>query len=199
MGLIETRGGRSELPIASAEIQDEVELYARESGRHAKIHYVPTEIDIKSGEVLAGTWRVDMTLRPDDKRNVTYQEGRMDKPPVEEIWIHDPNPSPKGPLDRYKARNIQQMGASGVREFLERGNIHSGRGEFSSMDDVIRKTDELNENKKQKRYDEAEDRVRMRSRDRRRSRLKKVHGKSSFPFLSVAIDLLKPKKGVVKK
>jgi len=185
MGLIATRHGQSELPIASAEIQDEVELYARESGRHAKIHFVPTDIDFKTGKVWAGTWRVDLTLHPEDPRMRTYQEGRMDKPPVEEIWIHDKNPKPDGWQDKYIPRNIQQMGPSGVRQFLEQGNVHSGRGEFSSLEDSIRKTTELNEAKSQQRRAEAEDRVRINSKEKRRSRL-------NIPFLTVKTDLRKP-------
>ena len=194
MGLIATRGGRSELPIASAEISDEVELYARESGRHAKIHYVPTDVDFKTKEVRAGTWRVDISLHPDDPRMRTFQEGRMAEKPVEEIWIHDLNPNPTSFRDKYIPRNIQQMGPSGVRQFLAQGNIHSGRGEFDSMMDVVDKTAELNAERQQKKFSDAEDRVRINARDKRRSRLKKVHGKSHLPFLAVDIDLKKPTK-----
>ncbi len=192
MGQIATLTGRSELPIASAEIQDEVESYARKSGRHAKIHYVPTEINFETGEVLAGTWRVDIDLHPDDPRMRTYQEGRMDKPPVEEIWIHRENPDAESFSDKYIPENIQDMGASGVLQFLEQGNIHSGRGEFDSIMDVVRKTAELNDARKQQRYKDAEDRVRMRARDKRRSALK-------IPFLGVGIDLQKPTKGSKQK
>ena len=192
MGQIATLTGRSELPIASAEIQDEVELYARKSGRHGKVHYVPTEIDFKTGEALAGTWRVDLDLHPEDPRLRTYQEGRMDKPPVEEIWIHRENPDAESFSDKYIPINIQELGASGVLQFLEQGNIHSGRGEFSSILDVVRKTAEMNDARKQQRYKDAEDRVRMRARDKRRSRLK-------IPFLGVGIDLQKPKQKEQRK
>jgi len=145
MGSIITLSGRGELPSAPAAIADEVELYARESGRHAKIHLIPTEIDMKTGRVLKVTWRVDLDLHPDDP----------------------------------------EMGPSGVRQFLEQGNIHSGRGEFSSMDDVLRKTAELNDKNKVKRKDDTEDRVRVNARDKRRSRQK-------IPYLTVEADLTVP-------
>ncbi len=180
------------MPTAPAEIADEVEMYARESGRHAALTFIPTSVDMNTGRILGGTWRVDLSLHPEDPRMLIYQEGRMEKPPVEEIWLHKENPNPESWRDKYTPFDINQMGPSGVRQFLERGNIHSGRGEFDSMDDVVRKTAELNEKRRQKRYDDAEDRVRKRARDKRRSRQK-------IPFLRVGIDLLKPKKGAAKK
>lgn len=191
MGMIKTLSGRGNLAVAPAEIADEVENYARESGRHATIRFVPTEFDRFTGRVLGGTWRVDLDLHPDDKRMESYQQGKMARKPVEEIWLHEENPDSTSWRDRYRPLDIIQMGASGVRNFLERGNIHSGRGEFKSMEEVVRKTAELNTEREQRRHDEAIDRVRMNARGKRRSRLK-------IPFLGVGIDLRKPKQGVVK-
>ena len=141
---------------------------------------------MKTGRVLKTTWRVDLDLHPDDSRLKLWQEGRAEKKPVEEIWLHKENPDPERPWqDKYIAFDIQEMGPSGVRQFLEQGNIHSGRGEFSSMDDVLRKTAELNDKNKVKRKDDTEDRVRVNARDKRRSRQK-------IPYLTVEADLTVP-------
>jgi len=170
MGLIATLANRADMPVCPVDVADEVELYARETNRHATCKFVPTKMGAK-GRILEGTWRVDMTLHPEDKRNVTFQEGRMAERPVEEIWLHVENPESTGWQDRYIPLNIHELGASGVRQFLEKGNVHSGRGEFASLEDAIRRADEINEAKQQKQEQEAEDRVRRRARDRRRSRL----------------------------
>lgn len=187
MGLITTLRGRGELPIAPAEIADEVELYARQTDRHAKLRFIPSNFDLRTGRPeMGGTWRVDLDLHPDDPRLKSWQEGRMKRKPVEEIWLHKENPDPNRPWqEKYIPFNIHEMGASGVRQFLERGNIHSGRGEFSSMDDVLRKTAALNDKRAAKRRSDIEDNVRMNARDKRRSR-------QNIPYLRVGADLQVP-------
>ncbi len=174
-------GGRSDMPTCPVEISDAVEKYARKSDRHATCVCVPTEFDY-NGRIVKTTWRVDLSLRPGDPLLKAYQKGRTKKVPCEEIWLHRLNPEPAGWRDKYIPFKIEDMGASGVVEFLEQGNIHSGRGEFNSMDDVVTRTAELNAQRKQKRFNDGEDRVRAEARDKRRSRLK-------IPFLGVGVDL----------
>ncbi|KKK55945.1 hypothetical protein LCGC14_3069470 [marine sediment metagenome] len=64
--------GRSEAPRAPVEIQEEVELYARESGRHARLIFVPMQL---GGRADDGTWVVRFTLRSSDKRMEPYHQG----------------------------------------------------------------------------------------------------------------------------
>lgn len=112
-------------PRAPAEIADEVEKYAREWGRTGSIQLVRAP----GGFVC---WAVTLSLRPNDKRLLAYQEGRAAEPTPEMVWLMD-NETGR-PLD------IHQMGAAGVRQFLEKGNTFSGRGEYSSVLDALQKT-----------------------------------------------------------
>jgi len=178
VGAILTRGGRNELPTPPAEIADEVEMYARESGRHAALIFVP--VTIKHGRVTNGTWVINMTLRPDDKRMLLYQEQKVGDPPTEKIWLH--KPSEDGTT--YEPLDIHQLGASGVREFLDRGNMWSGRGEFSSLEEQVRWARDEEERRKQKNYDDSKQHSRDTAKDKRRTLL-------GISFLGVGIDLKK--------
>lgn len=180
MGLIATLG--TEAPVAPVEIADEVEMYARESGRHATLHLVPTEF--RNGRVASATWVARFTLRPDDPRMRLYQEQRIGDPPTEDVWFHIPKRNAEDWNHAYEPLNIVEMGASGVRNFLEKGNTWSGRGEFDSLTDQLRHVRQENDNSRQKNYDDARYQSRKRQVDKRRSRLK-------IPFLGVGIDLKK--------
>ena len=168
MSRIITPGGRSALPRAPYEIQEEVEKYARESGRTAKIHYVP----------MVG-WMVRFSLRSNDKRMRLWQEGRAPEPPTEDVIFHAPDPDNRG---ETIALDIRQMGASGVRQFLEKGNMWSGRGASSSPVEAHRKAKERNEEERRKAKETARENTKDFLRDQRRSRLK-------VPFHRVGIDL----------
>lgn len=136
-----TRGG---LPIAPVEIADEVEQYARAWGRHATLHFVPTLFF--NGRILRGTWVVKMTLRPDDTRMKLWQEQRVSEAPTEDVWLHEPNPDVgkiiphSGNLREpaYRPFNLTDLGASGVRAFLEAGNMWSGRNEIRSPEEELK-------------------------------------------------------------
>ncbi len=173
--------GRGEAPRAPVEIQDEVELYARESGRHAKLISVPTVF--AGGRAVSRTWCVRFTLRSDDKRMLEYQEGRAAKPPTEDVWLHERNPKEDEPNEpKYLPFDIIQMGAGGVRVFLESGNMWSGRGEFASLEEQLRHVQDTNEEARVKFRADQKEENRLEQRDKRRSRLK-------IPFLGVGIDL----------
>lgn len=170
---------RAEIPRAPTEFQDDVELWARQSGRHAKLVFVPTEW--KEGSIAAGTWVVRIQLRSADPRLEMFQQGRVPEAPTEDVWIHEPAQG-----NTYKPLNIQQMGTSGLRRFLEKGNMWSGRGEFNSLEDQLRRTRADNEQSKRKFRRERRDSSVYRESQKRRWRLK-------IPFISVAINLRKDK------
>ena len=167
------------MPVAPVEIADEVELYARESGRHATLHFIPT---LFSGDqVLRGTWMVKFTLRSDDKRMQLYQQGKVADPPTEDVWLHEADPSyPNG----YRSFDLMAMGATGVRTFLEKGNTWSGRGAFRSIEEVAREAMAQNAKMREKNRADNKEANRYEQRDLRRSRLK-------IPFLPVGVDLSK--------
>ena len=181
--MILTLGAQQELPAPPAEIADEVELWARQSGRHARLHFFP--VSFRHGRIAQGTWVVRISLKPDDKRLKLYQErnrrspedGEVREPPTEDVWLHESDG--KG---GYRALNLTDMGASGVREFLEKGNMWSGRGQFGSLEEQLRKVNQDNEAARQKNRANAKDQALLRTADRRRSAL-------GIPFVGVVADI----------
>jgi len=165
------------LPVAPVEVADEVEMWARQSGRHATLRFVPTVIRL--GTVVGGTWTVRITLRPDDKRLESYRLGRVTEEPVEVVWLHEPDAESE---TGYRPYDLAQLGAGGVRTFLEKGNTWSGRGEFASLEDQLRKVNEQNEQTRRKTYAAVLDNARGHARDRRRQIL-------GIPQVPVAADV----------
>lgn len=159
---------RSGLPRCPFDIREQVELYARESGRSATVHFVPN----------CG-WMARFSLKPNDKRMKAYQEGRAPKPPTEDVWFRVPK---DGRPQEYEYLDILQMGPSGVKEFLERGNTWSGRGEHRSHIEAHQKALDAQSSSKGKAKKEAKEHSRDRRKDTRRQRLK-------IPFHRVGIDL----------
>jgi hypothetical protein len=155
-------------PHVSWEIRDEVEMYARESGRHGTLHYAPN----------AG-WFVRFTLRDSDPRMSLIRDGSATEL-FEDVWFV--RTVPGGRPFEVEALDVQQMGASGVREFLERGNTWSGRGEFSSLEDALRQTRSGNESFRDRNRTSLRDQAVDRALDQRRSRL-------GIPYLPVGVSL----------
>ncbi len=178
------RGRQQELPKAPPDVSTAVELYARKSGRTAKLHFVPY-----------GGWFVDFELRPNDSRMTLWRDGKAEKPPSERVWLHNPNPrrgqiipgthGEREPL--YKPLNIYEIGAIGVTEFLERGNTWSGRGEHDSVVDVVVKVHEDNTAQREKYRQDHKEANRLQQRETRRSRF-------GLPFVSVLKNLMPSKK-----
>lgn len=187
---------RWELPRAPWDLREAVELYARESGRTASLHFMP-----------GGGWFARFSLRSNDKRMLLWQQGMAAEPPTEDVWFHVPNPrehegislsdlkQTKVPIcwpvislknDRchmaFIPLDIVQMGTGGVKDFLERGNTWSGRGEFDSIEGQLRAVREANQKGKERFRATQKEESRHEQRDKRRWRLK-------IPFLRVGIDL----------
>ena len=172
------------------EIADEVELYARESGRTASLVFMPTLL--LGNRISRGTWVVQFSLRPNDKRMQAYQQGLAPKPPTEEVWLHVPNqnegkeiPFTGGQREPpYLALDIQQMGAGGVRAFLDKGNLWSGRGEFGTktLEEIVKETRDREAAATAKFRADQKDENRHEMGERRRSIL-------GIPFVKVGVDL----------
>jgi hypothetical protein len=181
-----TLSGRSTAPVAPYEISDEVQRWAQRSGRNATLHFVPTLL--RGRRVTSGTWMARLSLKPNDPRMERYQQGLAERPPTEDIWFHrTPTPTEiaagRRPND-YIPLDIQQMGVSGVREFLEKGDMWSGRGEYASLEEQVRKVNAANETAKEAFREHHKTESRLEQKDKRRSRFK-------IPFLRVGIDLPK--------
>lgn len=153
----------SGLPRPPADIAEEIELFARESGRTGTLHYIP-----------GCGWFARFSLRSNDERLRLYQEGAIGEVPTEDVWFHKPKPN--GRPGEFLMMDVAQMGRSGVRTFLERGNTWSGRGEYASVEEAARKAMEANRREREKRKADARENNRHAQRDKRRSRFK-------IPFL----------------
>ena len=153
-------------------------MYARETGRHATLHYVPTTF--RKGK-MTGCWIVRFTLKSDDPRMSLYQQGKVADPPTEDVWLHKAVDSVTAP-NTYEPLNIEEMGPSGVRNFLEKGNLWSGRGDYDGLVDQVKKVEDHNEIERRKNFENARYAAKKRAADKRRSNLK-------IPFLGVGIDL----------
>lgn len=163
--------GRSDVPRAPWEVREEVELYAREHGRTGTVELVA----VPGGFAC---WVVKLSLRPNDERMRAYQEGRSGEPVPEMVWLMD--------HDTGKALDIQQMGAAGVRRFLDRGNTWSGRGEFASVSDAVRTARERDEAATARAREQAKEENRYERREKRRQYLQ-------IPAIPVGIDLKRSK------
>ena len=169
-----------------------MELYAREWGRHATIHCVP--LLFVHGRIERVAWVVRMTLRPNDKRLKLYQEGSVSRKPTEDIWLVERNPKEGesisgAPGIREPAvvgLKIEELGAGGIREYLQRGNTWSGRGEHASLEEQARKAKQHNKEMRENFREHQKEESRQEQVDRRRSRFK-------IPFLRVKVDLKRRK------
>lgn len=157
-------------PHAPHEFQEVVELWARGSGRHAKLHFTP-----------GGTWFVRISLKHDDPRMELYKLGLVEEPVGEDVWLHLPNAAEGKVINGEKQSpfiplSLTDLGTAGLREFLEQGNTWSGRGEYMSLLEQRRRVNESNEDARVKNRAFQKEESRNEMRESRRFRLK-------IPFL----------------
>jgi hypothetical protein len=115
-------------PVLRYDIADEIILYFRESGRNCEVKYIP---HMKCFVAM-------VSLRSNDPLLGSFQSGVLSRVPTEDVFFHEPNPDAgkimggvrQGP---FRPLDLNQMGASGVRTWLEQRNVLSGRGEFKSL------------------------------------------------------------------
>jgi hypothetical protein len=124
MGLVSTMGGARQKRRAPLEFQDAVELHFRKSGRHANIVWIPEPVC---------QWQVRITLRPDDPALRSFQAGEAEEEPIEtvEITYFDEQ------TGLYVGHELDELGVSGLVEMLEKGDMWSGQGRFSSIQDAM--------------------------------------------------------------
>lgn len=116
---------RSRGPVVSVDVRDAVETWARGIGRHAAIVYVPhTDPPIP---------QVRIELKSDDGRLEAWRRGESEEKPVETVELVEWDAERKC----YVGLDLGQLGASGVVEYLERGNMWTGRGEFTSLQEAV--------------------------------------------------------------
>jgi len=165
---------------APVEFADAVELHFRKSGRHARLVMIPS----------IRTWQIRVAPRPDDPRLGAWRDGRLTEYPEEliELCEYEPRAAqlPSGQwIPGYVPYSLDELGVTGLVNWLEQADLWSGRGEVNSMAEGValqrRRQQEAQEKAKRQIRDAAVDRAK----DRRRSVLK-------IPFLPVSINLRRP-------
>jgi hypothetical protein len=156
--------GRGAHPTPPPDVREEVIKYGREHGRDASLHWVP----------VVNAFEVRFTLRTNDPVQQIMQAGGEEQ--YEKVLLVEPNPNFGTPGETpYKSLNLWQLGPSGIRQFLERGNTWSGRGEFRSHGEAVQKAKANNQAAKEKQAIDRASEVR-----------RQVH---KIPFHRVGIDL----------
>lgn len=168
--------GRQEASIPP-DVRDEIILWFREQGRMASVHW---------NEVMRCA-EIRVRFRDDDPRMKLHREGRwgedasgkrvrLNLPDYDPIWLHHET---KEGLVGY---NLSELGASGVRNLLDQGNLHSGRGEYRDLYESIKAVHARNEKMQEEIKKAALEGVRERSHLKRRAILQ-------LPQVPVGIDL----------
>lgn len=142
--------------------QDVVELWARDTGRHAKVVWNP----------IMRCPEVQVTLKPDDPRR------KLNGVETEPLFLH----RQLGPGQPYTAIRLDELGEGGLRTLLEEADVLSGRGRSKSLMASLVEADRHQERIKEAMRKEAVEFARLNARDERR----RVLGN---PLVSVSSDL----------
>lgn len=159
-------------PTPPVDIADAVEAWARSRGAHARIVWVAP----------IACFAVKFTLPASAKANLDVQEGRAAEA-TEMVPLHEWD----GEQGQYVALRLEDYGASGIINMLERLDTKSGRGLYDGMQAAIAATRVHNEQVAESAR-KAADEVAREAADRGRSAMK-------IPFFRVGIDLNRSKEG----
>lgn len=151
------------------EMQDEVEKWARQSGRHATVVWKPPPL---------ACFAVEIDLRPSDERLKAWQEGDLEEKPKELVYLHRWD----GEEGRYEPIHLHELGTQGLLTHLRRGDTWSGRGKFDSIQEAVQHSIQSWKDRKEKMRERARDRAIQKGLSVRRQ----VCG---IPFEKVGIDL----------
>lgn len=164
---------------APVEYADAVEMYARKSGRHAKLVFVPPPVNC---------WVVQFTLKANDPTLAGFQAGKLEDEPNEPVYIWRESNA----LESYKAGRrhfvgykLDELGVTGLLAFLEKTDTFSGRGQYASHTEAAKDQLDKGERAREKAESDAREGARQLAEDARRQ-INKI------PFLPVGIDLTTP-------
>lgn len=166
---------------APVEIRDGVELWARKHGRTADVVWYDAPMNC---------WAVKLGFRPGDPR---LREGLKAEPVFLHEWKsaawwakNDPRRARRHYrsnqiMPGYRALDLDELGLGGIIQFLDRGDLLSGRGEFSSAEAAGRAKVEEFRTDKHRRRRAARDDAEYRAKYDRRKFLK-------LPLIPVGIS-----------
>lgn len=172
---VPTRGSSPGVP---PDIHEAVELWARKYGRHGRVvridHFEPP------------LYQVRLTPRSGDPRKKQVQEGLIPKEEAEEtVELHYWDEEKR----KYVPYRLEELGASGVRRILEKGNTWSGRGEFDSVEEAVEHTQREREKAQRKLHKDRKDDIKHAASGVTRRRVLDV------PAIRAGMDLSKQSPG----
>lgn len=133
---------------------DAVEVWAREQGRHGRLVW----------NTVLRCYEAQIDLKDADPRLLAWQQGKVRQKPVESVFFHRQD-KPGGP---WVAMDLQQMGPSGIRKYLDEGNLWSGRGRYRNLMEACRAADDHNQRLEAIMAEAAEQGARDNAREHRR-------------------------------
>lgn len=152
-------------PMVPSAISDAVSQWARSWGRSVRWQWV----DYPG----LSCWAVHLSPLPDDPKLEAVQAGRWAPEDADEHVLL---------IEGGRAMDLEQYGATGVIQWLERGNMRSGRGEVGSLNEQVRRHREQREEAMKRRRADARD-IALEKAKAVRRRIFKI------PFLPVGVDL----------
>lgn len=117
--------------MAPVDLADCVETWARGKGTHARLGW----------STLLRCWVIDLELSDEHPRTERWRAGELKRRPTESIPLHAWDKDRKA----YIALPIEEWGASGLVERLEKADMLSGRGEYDTLAHALAANDTDNE------------------------------------------------------
>ena len=160
-------GGGDQFPPPT-EFAEAVEMYARQNGRHGTLKFIQ----------IMNCWIIEFTLRAADPRRLAWKMGAAKEEPKEvvNLWRFDQK------QQMYIGYKLDELGISGLLEFLNRGNTSQSA---ESLSDSVRKQAQSQEDAQEKIKKSKRDDARHRGMLDRRQAL-------GIPILPIGIDLKAP-------
>lgn len=157
---------------APVDVREAVELWARANrGTHGSIAWNP----------VMNIWQINFDLKDDDPRMRAWRDGKLKVRPSEPVYLHRQVRGEDGRA-KWVAVSLEELGVSGVLNWLDEGNTWSGTGKYPNFDAACRAADDHNENLRAMIHREAEQNAGLRARDERKRLLK-------TPWATVPADI----------
>jgi hypothetical protein len=176
--LVDAYGRRVGRPVPPVEIADAVERWARQWGRHARLEW----------NANTRCFCIHFTRKGDDPVLAAVQAGRRGEV-TESVMLHEWKKDgrahpfiPGQKVGGFVPMDLEQYGVEGIVRMLDKSNMWSGRGEFSSPQDALDAVTAQNE----KRERDVEAQVEGAARERANLIYRKVTGN---PQVGVIADL----------
>lgn len=168
-----------------AEFADAVEQYARRSNRHGRLRFVPPPVNC---------WTIEFTLMANDPaRRAMQAQDTDEQTEIVYLW------RPSTPVETSKAGRqhlvgykLDELGVTGMLEFLEKTDTFSGRGQYRSHAEAAKDQAYKGEKAREALVNEQRENTRHLAEDARRQIFK-------IPYKTVGIDFTAPESAPAKE